>query len=419
MKVQKVHILATCRKPELLPYTLLVFKTIRTGFPTADIFVTGNALDEDSYCAVADEVTKIGGRLENGPATIHHKWLESLCHFETNKFVISDTDMIYYQSVEDWEFDTALAGWRIPEWDDEFSKCYTRSRLHTSLLFIDPEKVREKIGEWIEGITHTPFTPFTNLFYPVVFPLKGKNYFHDTCSLLYHAIGGTAFTDKQLNSYFHANFGTISDIVLPNLSNGDEMAKERERILNNPEIGYGRWRESEEYFAARQIQRSTKPLQVPPITPENAKKAREWNISICKENQEAMQCNDLAFKFFHALDDFRDEREDGRPKMNDEQILEVFAVAAAFYNCPFYVKNREMLFPIMLNITNSWGDSIMWEQSPIKHRRTIANVLSAVGDEFYMAVAFLCGGWAHMRAISGKLRERDWISQHDSDGERV
>lgn len=415
----KVHILCTCRKIELLPFSTLVFKTIRVGFPTADIYVTGNALSETVCEAVYYSAEKANARFENGPATIHHTWIESLCKSLTDPFVIVDTDMIFYKEVEDWKFDTALAGWRIPEWNDEFSKCITRARLHTSLLFIKPELVREEITKYLGKITYTPFTPVASLFYPQVIPLNGQSYFYDTCSLLYHAIGGTKFTDQQLNAYFHFNFGVISDIVLPHLSNGESMAKERERILNNPELGCGRWRESEDYFFKRQSQRDTKPLEIPPITPENAKKAREWNHIICKGDTSAMQCNDLAFKYFHALDDFRDEREDGRPKMNDEQILEVFAIAAAFYNCQFYIRNREMLFPIVLNITNSWGDSIMWERSPLKHRRTIANVLSAVGDEFYMAVSLICGGWSHMRAISGKLRERDWLSQHDSDGERI
>lgn len=416
--MKRVEILATCRDQSLLPYTTLVFSTIRIGFPTAEIRVTGNDLPDYAVEALKKVIPE-GCTFENKPAIIHHQWLEQLCSIDTEPFIALDTDVICYSKIEDWSFNTSLAGWRIPEWEDEFTKCCTRARLHTSLLFIDPVKLRDEVEKYMAQFPVTPFNPMANLFYPLCVPMNQHTYFYDTMAMMYHAIGGTAFTDEQLNAFYHMHFGTIPDVVLPHLSNGYEMGLERDRILKNPALGYGRWREANEYFAARQKQRDTKPLEIPPITPENSQKARDWNIAICKGDQDAMNCNNLAFSFFHALDDFRDEREDGRPKMNDEQTIEMFAITAAFYNCPFYVRNREMLFPIMLNITNSWADSLMWERSSLKHRRTIANVLSAVGDEFYMAVALICGGWSHMRAISGKLRERDWLSQHGENGERL
>ena len=45
MKPPPVHILVTIRKPDLLPAAMMVFKSIRVGFPTAHINVYWNGWD--------------------------------------------------------------------------------------------------------------------------------------------------------------------------------------------------------------------------------------------------------------------------------------------------------------------------------------------------------------------------------------
>ncbi len=265
--IPNVKILATCRAPELLPYTLLVFQSIRVGFPTASIEVYGNGLEKYAADQVQSECDKIvGATFKNIDATIHHLWIEQLCATENEPFILCDCDQIFYKSVEEWSFNTALAGWRIPEWEDEFTKCCTRARLHTSLLFIDPVKLRRAIEYYKAQFPITPFNPIANLFYPLCVPMKKHTFFYDTMAMAYHAVGGTAFTDEQLNSYFHFSFGSIPDVVLPHLSNGYDMGLERDRILKNPALGYGRWREAMEYFAARQKQPNP-PIPLPEILP--------------------------------------------------------------------------------------------------------------------------------------------------------
>lgn len=415
-----VFILATCRRPELLPFTLLVFKTIRVGFPNSKIIVRNNYLLDFAVSQIEILAKTVDAKLEEDTSTtIHHQWIEALVNREQEPFWICDSDMVFFNKIEDWQFPTSLAGWRIPEWQDEFTKARTRSRLHTSLLFIDPLRLREDIEKYESQFPKTVFNPLVNLFHPLCLPLKQEGTFYDTCSLLYHAIGGTAFTPQQLDSYFHFFFGNCADVVLPHLQNGREMFEIRQAILEKPELGRGLWRAQMEYYEARQVQRPDKPLTLPQVTPEDAVKAHEWNSQLCKGNREAMACNDLWFKYCHMADDLIDSMEDGRPMMNAEQILELLILAGMFYNCPFFVRHRDVLFPIVLQVTNAFADSVAWERSPIKHRRTIANVLSAVGDEYYFIVALLCGGWSHMRSISAAIRERDFCAQHDANGERI
>lgn len=247
-----VFVLATVRKRELLKFTTLVFDSLRVGFPTANVHVDFNDLQGKDYELHTLEACceKVGATF-NHCTTIHHEWLQKLIFREQEPFWIVDTDVIFYSTVERWRLDSHLAGWRIPEWNDDFSGCITRARLHTSLLYIDPAKVRSAAIAYERKIANTVFTPKVNLIFPLVVPMKGKPYFYDTCSLLYHAIGGQAFTDEQKDAYFHFHFGTISDIVLPRLSDEESSKMEQARncVISNPSFGRGVWRMAEQYYA--------------------------------------------------------------------------------------------------------------------------------------------------------------------------
>ena len=187
--------------------------------------------------------------------TIHHEWIEALVKTENEPFFILDTDVIFYSSFEGYKFDVPLAGRRISEWDDGFSGCVTRARLHPSLLYIDPVMVRSAIELFESQVPKTVFTPKVNLFYPICLPFKRRWYFNDTCSLLYQAIGGQSFTDAQKDAYCHFEFGTIPDVVLPRLpvKESAAMVERRMAILKNPALGHGAWREQDEYRNGKQI----------------------------------------------------------------------------------------------------------------------------------------------------------------------
>jgi hypothetical protein len=408
-----VFILATCRKPKLLPYTTLVFDTLRVGFPTATIGVYLNNLDVETSKVIVGLANKIqaGTKTTN---TIHHKWIESLIESEQEPFWICDTDVVFYNSFEQLITDKALAGCRIPEWQDEFSGAITRSRLHPSLLYINPALVKSKLAEFRAVCPDSPFTPFCNPIYPLCLPLNNRMYFHDTCSLLYHAIGGQSFTDIEKDKYFHFNFGTIPDLVLPRLKDADKMIAARQVVLDNPELGRGAWRFQDEYYASKQPSFS-KNLSLPQITSEDAKSALEWNINITKGDREAMAFNDQWYRYVHGIDDLIDTMQDGRAQMSQDQIIGLFLNAAFLYNTPFFIRHRNLLFPIVLSITNTFANSVAWEKSSLNRRRIMADVWRTCGDEMYDMVAMIVGGWNHVRVTSPLIRDRDWIGQHDTN----
>lgn len=216
----------------------------------------GNALPEYALPVIAEISQSKGCSFTNWTdATIHHLFIEKLCLRSGEPFVILDTDVCFYDEVESWKFSTSLAGWRIPEWRDDFSGCVTRARLHTSLLFIDPVKLREDISKFYENVFESEFTPRANLFHPLIVPFKGRGYFSDTASMLYHAVGGQSFTDAQLDSYFHFNFGSISDIVLPRLPREDQdnFRLARAAILQNRSRGKGMWRAQQNWYLSHPV----------------------------------------------------------------------------------------------------------------------------------------------------------------------
>lgn len=233
-----VHILTTCRKKELLPETLLVFKTIRTGFPKADILVTNNTFGIESE--VMEECYKVDAEYQYSiNPTIHCEWMQSLVEDSKEPLVLCDTDMIFYKSVENWEFKHPLAGRGVPEFYDLFTKRMTHSRLHTSLMFINPEGVREAIRK-VDAITPDHlFKTKTNLFAPFYYSLNQKPYFHDSMSLLYHAIGGEEFSEEQKDAYTHLQSGTIIDLVGPCYPGLQEAHK---TAFDKPETLKGFWR---------------------------------------------------------------------------------------------------------------------------------------------------------------------------------
>ena len=399
--------------------TELVFKTVRVGFPTAKITAHING-DCESYCPnIQSTALEAGCAVFNRPETIHHRWIESLIESEQDPFWICDTDIIFYSKAEHWEFESALAGWRMPEFHDEFTGAITRSRLHGSLLYINPSKVKEGVAEYRSGmLQETPFNPMASLIYPLCLPFNGKPHFHDTCSLLYHAIGGTAFTDTQKDAYYHFHYGCIPDLVLPRLSNASQIEQARKMILEKPDLGRGMWRLQEQHLLSS-LHAENGPNVVTPIQPQEAAEARKWNYELCKGNEEAMSFGELWYGYVHAIDDLIDTMQDGRPRMSKEQIISVFFCAALLYNHSFYLKNQRLLFPVILDTTNIYKMSVEWESSPKPHLRAIGDVLRSCGLKMHSMIALICGGEEHMFDITKRLYEKDYLGQHDCMGNPI
>lgn len=138
-------------------------------------------------------------------------------------------------------------------------------------------------------------------------------------------------------------------------------------------------------------------------------------VELCKGNREAITFCNAFYQLCHMLDDLIDTKEDGRPTMTNEEILKLWAITCLMYNSPYYIRNQRHLFPSILSVTNLYATSVAWECSPINRRRMMADVLRTCGDHVLFMVAMIEGGWEHMRAMTDKIMEEDWIRQHNAD----
>lgn len=238
----------------------MVFDTLRVGFPKAHVTVYDNAIGDSvpsiavkiqPVFRVADEV------IELITQTDHSTWIEQLIREENEPFYLCDTDIVFWGSVEELDFAGApLAGRLVPRFFDSFTNCITLPRLHTSLLYVDPVLVRQKMCEYFEQFPATPFNPRPDLIRPKFFPVRnpntGKldNFFHDVCCLLYQVVGGTIFRERELDKFDHLNFGTISDVVAPHYPEQD-FREAHFVAFENPSLMRGNWRKDDLWYRSR------------------------------------------------------------------------------------------------------------------------------------------------------------------------
>jgi hypothetical protein len=95
-----LHILATVRNPALLDAALLVFKTLRLGFPHNEVTVYGNGLRSDHAGAVQQATASAAGTFNWIRPTAHDVWLEHLIQTQTAPFWICDTDMVFFNPMD-------------------------------------------------------------------------------------------------------------------------------------------------------------------------------------------------------------------------------------------------------------------------------------------------------------------------------
>jgi hypothetical protein len=248
-----VHILATVRKPELLPAALFVFQTLRTGFPTNPVMVWGNGLDDTATLAVRKEVEKIGATFQLVSFTSHDQWIEALVLMSQEYFWICDTDIAFWSSVEGWEKPSHFSGRFEPEFLEKWMGTQHVARLHTSLMQIDPAPVRSAMRSWACQIPavwrRTAQFPFIQMhFIPV---RGGKPLCYDTCAGLWQAGFGTPFTEEQNLAYDHLHCATYVDAIDGEL--GKRLATAHHAIYNNKELARGIRSGQEEYYKSQKV----------------------------------------------------------------------------------------------------------------------------------------------------------------------
>ncbi len=252
----KVFILITEPKSGPKENALLCFDTIRVGFPTWEIHATLN--DESTtttsfYIAFTKKCEKAQVKPHFSQIRQHHaKWIEQALYIGNyNKpLVILDGDTIFWENCEGFTFPTLLAGYFVPFHHNEYSRCMTVSRLHTSFLWIkDPTRIEATLLEKCPD-RHNLYLPF-NPFLPHFTFMNDAMWFWDTCAELYQCLGGTAFEEKHLNCFDHLNSASFYPEMLERLSNREGFQKMHELAHTEPQKLRGLWKEIDLYYKGR------------------------------------------------------------------------------------------------------------------------------------------------------------------------
>lgn len=120
-------------------------------------------------------------------------------------------------------------------------------------------------------------------------------------------------------------------------------------------------------------------------------------------NSQAADFIRLWLRHIHEVDDLVDE------ETNVEKLLAAFIHTQVLFGTnPFYQTYWNILYPVFILAANAYADSVAWEDSKAVWQRQVANVLRSYGNEMLCMVAYITGGWSHMRTISLQLRERSY-----------
>jgi len=249
-----VFILTYCRRLDLFYGTELIFKTLRTGFPSARITVVDNASLPDARAAIAGlaRATGCAFRQLPDPGIPHHEFidrtLDEMAANDAGTLVFLDPDLCLWSSWDDLEFPGLMAGKLIDIYDDEVMRCVTMPRLHTSFLWIpDARELSEEIRQIKSA--HFDFDPFRS------FSVKlGDAWIrYDTGAALYAAIPDrvSAFTTDHMDRFDHIFGGSHLDLLQPHMSEPlqDMMGRVHQHAREgNLEALKGIWRYQDEVW---------------------------------------------------------------------------------------------------------------------------------------------------------------------------
>ncbi|HUD33796.1 MAG TPA: hypothetical protein VMR43_12380 [Variovorax sp.] len=246
-----VHVLTYCAHPTSAYGSLLVFDTIRTGFPTAPIEVWDNGSCAEVVPQIKAAAQTIGAgftAMTNRHYADHLRWvLLERPHPEGVPLVLCDPDMMFWEPVEHWDFGPSLMAGRLMPLM-QHSGVVAVPRLHPSLLFVpDVHALRRAVAEAAaRSFAWDPIGPRTSW-------VNGQPHFWDTLSDLFNALTArcAAFGETELSAYDHLFFGT--HLVLLGALEADglrnmSIESHRQAATGNAHALRGVWRKQQAFF---------------------------------------------------------------------------------------------------------------------------------------------------------------------------
>jgi len=88
---------------------------------------------------------------------------------------------------------------------------------------------------------------------PCIQFVNGVPVFWDSCANLYNAIGGTSFTEKELDCYDHVNSATFYDEMLNEVEDKEAFKNQHLTAAYNPEQLRGFWKSTVTYYQKHKL----------------------------------------------------------------------------------------------------------------------------------------------------------------------
>lgn len=134
---------------------------------------------------------------------------------------------------------------------------------------------------------------------------------------------------------------------------------------------------------------------------------------VTRGNEPAAQFLRVFVAHCHLLDDVVDNDK----SWDDERLIaSETAWLLELTGNPFFLQHKALLVPLIVQGYNAWLDSNDWAQAPDAYKRVASDVLKGLYHEVVWQTAFLCGGWAHLRAVTTRAREYDFEPMNTTTG---
>lgn len=134
--------------------------------------------------------------------------------------------------------------------------------------------------------------------------------------------------------------------------------------------------------------------------------AKDLMLMIAKGNAAAYQWMWDFWCFTHAIDDLVDKDTPSEPDRFSKALAGF--VTALSVN-PFYQANVYQLYPLIISACNRWIDGDRLKHSDNERDKIYSEVVRCGDVDLYIYIAFLIGGWDHMRMCSEKSRLYDKV----------
>jgi hypothetical protein len=245
---------------DILYGNLLFYRSLRVGFPSAQITVYDNCSVPGARLKIEEFARVHGcGYVPLVNRVMHWEFIQSVVEREWGPVVIMDPDVCLWENMERLDIGDSLYGGRyIPRFRDEFTHTLTHGRVHPSFLLIpDCEKLRNEVNK-LKG-QYWFFSPYQHMMY--CDPDTDEWTFHDTAGFLYSALKENVyvFGEEELNRYDHLfqGVGPCFKMVADSIKNDED----KQFFINSHELAKGPdykrlkgiWRRQEQYFMRRAV----------------------------------------------------------------------------------------------------------------------------------------------------------------------